>query len=670
MEDEFYIRFEDKYRGSRGLIKGRLMVYLPIIDPLKTIYPDIPAIDLGCGRGEWLELLQESGWQAVGVDTNKSMIDYCEKLGLKVAKEDAIAYLRSVKSESVSVVSGFHIAEHLPFESLQELVKEAYRTLLPGGFLILETPNPENIMVGTASFYIDPTHLHPLPAQLLSFLPEYYGFYRTKILRLQEPPELTSGNTADLLNVLADVSPDYAIVAQKSAQPETLAVFDDKLINEHGLTLETLAQRYDSQVEATTQHLSIELGDIQTNINGIRTDLNKLGPLQDNLQTNIIGARTDLQGLKVNLEKVLAEQDKLQTGVDTELGDIQTNLHGIRTDLNKLGPVQDKLQADLNDVRVDLHGLRVDLENVRTERDGLQKKLEEAQLDHEAIQAQLTQAQSDRDGILAQLIQAQSDREAVQAELRHVYNSRSYRITAPLRAVFGFGRIWRDKILNPKKGRNLDPEQATFKVKNAVSLAPDSVASIQPIVRDQSPSIEKVISEAIQNEQSTRQSQYPPEMNLDEIMEKIREEVARSKVQTQHIDNFASSNVIETRLFRFVKKIQLFLKKLPFYEQINSIALKFKTHIPKYQQQRLTVTDLLKYNDEEFIKNAYKTILDREPDTDGFNNFLSFLRTGALSKTEILGRLRYSPEGRQTRVRIKGLLIKYFTSTILRNDRG
>jgi len=642
MEDEFYIRFEDKYRGSRGLIKDRLMVYLPIIDPLKTIYPDIPAIDLGCGRGEWLELLQENGWQAVGVDTNKSMIDYCEKAGLKVAKEDAIAYLHSVKSESVSVVSGFHIAEHLPFESLQELVKEAYRTLLPGGFLILETPNPENIMVGTASFYIDPTHLHPLPAQLLSFLPEYYGFYRTKILRLQEPPELASSNTADLLNVLADVSPDYAIVAQKSAQPETLAVFDDKLINEHGLTLETLAQRYDSQVEATTQHLSIELGDIQTNINGIRTDLNKLGPVQDNLQTNIIGARTDLQGLKVNLEKVLAEQDKLQTGLDTELGDIQTNLHGIRTDLNKLGPVQDKLQADLNDVRVDLHGLRVDLENVRAERVVLQKKL---------------------DGV-------QSDREAVQAELRHVYNSRSYRITAPLRAVFGFGRIWRDKILNPKKGRNLDPEQATFKVKNAVSLAPDSLASIQPIVRDQSPLIEKVISEAIQNEQSTRQSQYPPEMNLDEIMEKIREEVARSKVQTQHIDNFASSNVIETRLFRFVKKIQLFLKKLPFYEQINSIALKFKTHIPKYQQQRLTVTDLLKYNDEEFIKNAYKTILDREPDTDGFNNFLSFLRTGALSKTEILGRLRYSPEGRQTRVRIKGLLIKYFTSTILRNDRG
>lgn len=642
MEDEFYIRFEDKYRGSRGLIKDRLMVYLPIIDPLKTIYPDIPAIDLGCGRGEWLELLQENGWQAVGVDTNKSMIDYCEKSGLKVAKEDAIAYLHSVKSESVSVVSGFHIAEHLPFESLQELVKEAYRTLLPGGFLILETPNPENIMVGTASFYIDPTHLHPLPAQLLSFLPEYYGFYRTKILRLQEPPELASSNTADLLNVLADVSPDYAIVAQKSAQPETLAVFDDKLINEHGLTLETLAQRYDSQVEATTQHLSIELGDIQTNINGIRTDLNKLGPVQDNLQTNIIGARTDLQGLKVNLEKVLAEQDKLQTGLDTELGDIQTNLHGIRTDLNKLGPVQDKLQADLNDVRVDLHGLRVDLENVRAERVVLQKKL---------------------DGV-------QSDREAVQAELRHVYNSRSYRITAPLRAVFGFGRIWRDKILNPKKGRNLDPEQATFKVKNAVSLAPDSLASIQPIVRDQSPLIEKVISEAIQNEQSTRQSQYPPEMNLDEIMEKIREEVARSKVQTQHIDNFASSNVIETRLFRFVKKIQLFLKKLPFYEQINSIALKFKTHIPKYQQQRLTVTDLLKYNDEEFIKNAYKTILDREPDTDGFNNFLSFLRTGALSKTEILGRLRYSPEGRQTRVRIKGLLIKYFTSTILRNDRG
>jgi len=118
MNDEFYVRFEDRFRGSREVVKDRIKVYLPIIEPLLKIYPDIPAIDLGCGRGEWIELLQENGWLVKGIDTNLSMVKICQSHGLPALQTDAIEYLRSLNDISVSVVSGFHIAAHLTPELL------------------------------------------------------------------------------------------------------------------------------------------------------------------------------------------------------------------------------------------------------------------------------------------------------------------------------------------------------------------------------------------------------------------------------------------------------------------------------------------------------------------------------------------------------------------------
>ncbi|MGE9641913.1 class I SAM-dependent methyltransferase, partial [Escherichia coli] len=78
------------------------------------------------------------------------------------------------------------MVEHIGFANVQLLIEESFRVLKPGGLLILETPNPENIVVASSSFYLDPTHTQPIPNQLLAFLTEYTGFNRTKILRLQE----------------------------------------------------------------------------------------------------------------------------------------------------------------------------------------------------------------------------------------------------------------------------------------------------------------------------------------------------------------------------------------------------------------------------------------------------------------------------------------------------
>ncbi len=253
MSDGFYRAFEDQHRGSRELIKVRQRAYLPFIDPLKTLYPDASALDLGCGRGEWLELLTESGFKASGVDLDDGMLAVCRERGLAVQTKDAVTGLREQSDASLAVVSGFHLAEHISFEALQSLISESLRALKPAGLLILETPNPENIVVGTANFYLDPTHRQPIPPLLLSFLAEYCGFARVKVIRLQGPVDLSAGRKLNMHDVLGGVSPDYAIVAQKAAPEDVLRSVSLAFEQEYGVTLGQLSSVYDQQIETRLQ---------------------------------------------------------------------------------------------------------------------------------------------------------------------------------------------------------------------------------------------------------------------------------------------------------------------------------------------------------------------------------------------------------------------------------
>ena len=244
---DFYRAFEDKHRGSRELIKERLKVYLPFLLPYQTLYPDGIALDIGCGRGEWLELLKENNIQAQGIDPDNGMLEACHRRDLDVKQEDGISYLKEQPDESFIVISAFHVVEHITFEELQEFVQEALRVLKPGGLLILETPNPENIKVATENFYLDPTHIKPIPSALLSFLPEYYGFGRTKVLRLQETESLVDKENINLLDVLGGVSPDYAVVAQKNTSEDALKLFDTSFNQEVGISLAKLSSKLETR---------------------------------------------------------------------------------------------------------------------------------------------------------------------------------------------------------------------------------------------------------------------------------------------------------------------------------------------------------------------------------------------------------------------------------------
>lgn len=247
MTDMFYRSLEEKFRGSRELIKRRQRVYLPFLAMLTAATKPCTALDIGCGRGEWLEVLQEAGFRARGVDLDAGMLQACTERGLDVSEGDAVATLRNLPDASLGVVSALHVAEHIPFNDLRILVEQAFRVLMPGGLLILETPNPENIVYGAVNFYVDPTHERPIPPGLLAFLPEFYGFARWKILRLQEERSIADGERVSLQDVLRGVSPDYAVVAQKDGPTELLRAGDAAFAKEYGLALDMLLGRFDAQ---------------------------------------------------------------------------------------------------------------------------------------------------------------------------------------------------------------------------------------------------------------------------------------------------------------------------------------------------------------------------------------------------------------------------------------
>jgi SAM-dependent methyltransferase len=218
--DDLYSAFEDIMRGSREDVKERQRIYIPVLQENSIGSESMPILDLGCGRGEWLEVLRENGMYGSGVDSNEAMVQRSRSLGLHVAYADALAHLRSLPGSSLGAVTAFHMVEHMPFDIVLAVVDEGLRVLRPGGLLILETPNPANLLVGANTFYLDPTHLKPYPSPMLHFFVEARGFSEVRVLDLHpypaavHLPDDTTG-VAARLNTYLYGPQDYAVLGRK-----------------------------------------------------------------------------------------------------------------------------------------------------------------------------------------------------------------------------------------------------------------------------------------------------------------------------------------------------------------------------------------------------------------------------------------------------------------------
>ena len=199
--DAFYVALEARFRGSKAAIRERQTRYLPMIEEARKRIDDCPApssnldsghplarlqagkgvLDLGCGRGEWLDLLKEQQVPTLGVDRNRFFLNACREQGLEVVDADLIDFLRSAPDESVAAITAFHVIEHLPIPVFQEMVSHVFRILRRGGIAIFETPNPTNMLTSSLNFLIDPTHLRPVHPEFAHFMLETGGFASVRL---------------------------------------------------------------------------------------------------------------------------------------------------------------------------------------------------------------------------------------------------------------------------------------------------------------------------------------------------------------------------------------------------------------------------------------------------------------------------------------------------------
>jgi SAM-dependent methyltransferase len=168
-----YADFTEHFRGSTAEVSAKLEGYLPDVHRLAG--PG-GVVDLGCGRGEWLALLRASGVAARGVDANPAFVAAGRARGLDMELGDALGYLEALPPDSIDMVTAFHVVEHLATEHLLALLEAARGALRPGGCLLLETPNPTNLVMAACDFYNDPTHRSPLPPALTEYLVSTQGF--------------------------------------------------------------------------------------------------------------------------------------------------------------------------------------------------------------------------------------------------------------------------------------------------------------------------------------------------------------------------------------------------------------------------------------------------------------------------------------------------------------
>ena len=211
-----YALFEERFRGSPEEISERQRYYLDFLREIPG-----PVLDVGSGRGEFLRLLAARGIAGTGIEANPLAVAASRQSGLQVEEADALEGLSQRSTGSLGAVVAFQVVEHWPPETIFRFLQESRRVLAPGGVLIVETINSDSLSALRA-FYLDPTHVRPVPPEALRFLAEAAGFTD---LRLEYRSPLSPSDRLDAstdnerkLNDLLFAPQDYALIALSGAR--------------------------------------------------------------------------------------------------------------------------------------------------------------------------------------------------------------------------------------------------------------------------------------------------------------------------------------------------------------------------------------------------------------------------------------------------------------------
>jgi len=223
-----YFVFEERFRGSRTDIKGRQLLFIKFFEGCKNV------LDIGCGRGEFLEILMERGIGSRGIDTDEDMVKFCASKGFDVDRIDAVSYLEKLEDKSLDGIFIDQVVEHLEPEYLIRMLGLCYKKLIYGGSIVAETVNPLSFF-SFANFYIDMSHKRPIHPETLKFLLKAVGFRDIEIkllspvrnearLKKIDDSSIKDGNceannlfnyNIDMLNNILFGPQDYALIGKK-----------------------------------------------------------------------------------------------------------------------------------------------------------------------------------------------------------------------------------------------------------------------------------------------------------------------------------------------------------------------------------------------------------------------------------------------------------------------
>jgi len=174
-----YFIFEDRFRGSRNDTKAKQLKFVKYFEGCKNV------LDIGCGRGEFLELLKDNGISGHGIDIDEDMVRYCRSRDLNVEKLDAVSYLNQLEDKSLDGIFIDQVVEHLDPDYLIKMIDLCYKKMLFGAYIIMETVNPLSLL-SLADFYMDMSHKRPVHPETLKFLMSAAGFRET-VAQFYEP---------------------------------------------------------------------------------------------------------------------------------------------------------------------------------------------------------------------------------------------------------------------------------------------------------------------------------------------------------------------------------------------------------------------------------------------------------------------------------------------------
>jgi O-antigen chain-terminating methyltransferase len=214
-----YVGFEDAFRGSQHEIRQRIMAYLPLFAGASDV------LDIGCGRGEFLDLLREQGVSARGVDLNDEMAAICRERGLEAVAGDALQYLDAQSDGSLGGLFAAQVVEHLEPGYLMRLLETAYHKLRPGSKIVLETINPACWYAFFSSYIRDITHVRPLHPDTLQYLLVASGFQRVEIRYSAPFPDESKLQPLPSAGRAGDASAE----APEHLPREVAAVFDENV---------------------------------------------------------------------------------------------------------------------------------------------------------------------------------------------------------------------------------------------------------------------------------------------------------------------------------------------------------------------------------------------------------------------------------------------------------